>query len=311
MLFSIFVHPKTRNEQKGLIASRIKEQVSECSPGFTNCVNYLIIGFNMPKNMAELLAQVRFNLVDRIASRIAANNPQGIHVHNRVIEASRIAGFGVWAINTNDLFLRSGSSNLAHDAIIRSLQTGFHHHFQLFALLNSLREQIETLLATYGYQGKRALINAYTKVEYEAFYECIERFIPIPMNDLFEIDSVSGKITNIDWRQVKRALLQKLRGEHYVTLSNEEEALLDGDSKNLIARILHGYELVQCLEFFSEWPIEQKEALALAYLKNKSFKEQKEILTILHSESPQLTVQLKKNRICKPFIFPLRFPKTI
>ncbi|HHT0594102.1 TPA: hypothetical protein ACTXXA_002319 [Legionella anisa] len=103
-LYFLFTNPKTTNEQKQLIASRIAEDVGQCSQGFTNRVNYIISRFNMPQNMDELIAQVRFNLVDRLASIIAAKNPQGIHVHNRVIEVARGAGFGVWPINTGDVY---------------------------------------------------------------------------------------------------------------------------------------------------------------------------------------------------------------
>src|SRR3990167_1023703 len=70
-LYAIFTHPKTNNEQKSLIASRIAEDVKECSPGFTNRVNYTITLFNMPQNLAELVAQTRFKLVDRLAGILA------------------------------------------------------------------------------------------------------------------------------------------------------------------------------------------------------------------------------------------------
>lgn len=293
-LYSLFKHQNTTYEQKHLIASRIAEDVSQCSPGFTNRVNYVISRFNNPQNMDELIAQVRFNLVDRIASIIAAKNTQGIHVHNRVIEVARGAGFGVWPINTDDLYLGTGSDDLSDETIIKTVQTGFNNHFQLFALVNALSEQIEALIASHGYQGKRELNTGYLFKEYEPFIECIKRFIPIETEALFELNEQSNKIININWRYVKRALLHQLRADDYVTLSKEEAALFDGDEQNLTPLIPHGYELAQCLEFYSEWRMEQKEALVLAYLKNKSPKEQIEELTILHNEAPLLTAQLKK-----------------
>ena len=112
-LYVLFLHPTTTPDQKHLIASRIKEDVEQCSPGFTDRVNFTITLFNMPQNQDELIAQVRFKLVDRIAGIIAANNPQGIHVHNRVIEVARNAGFGVWPINTKDFYSHVGSQNLS------------------------------------------------------------------------------------------------------------------------------------------------------------------------------------------------------
>ena len=302
-LYVLFTHPNTTHEQKQLIASRIKEDVDQCSPGFTDRVNFTITLFNMPQNRDELIAQVRFKLVDRIAGIIAAMNPQGIHVHNRVIEVARNAGFGVWSINTKDFYSHVGSQNLSDEDIIRLIQTGFANHFQLFALVNSLRDELEALIVSYGYKGKRDLEHDYKKDAFEKFCECINRFIPIPMDELLEIDEASGKVTNINWQHVKRQLLQKLRDENYVTLSQEEAVLLDGllldensplDLTTLNTLILYGYELVQCLEFFSEWRMDQKAALVSAYLNNTSPNDQKEVLAILHNEAPQLTAQLKR-----------------
>ncbi|MFA6304123.1 MAG: hypothetical protein WC627_13465, partial [Legionella sp.] len=301
-LYTIFTHPKATHEVKQLIASRIKEDVSQCTPGFHNRVSYLINSLNAPQNTDELLANVRFALVDRIAGIMATNNTQGIHVHNRVIEVARGAGFGVWPINTGDIYLSTGSSNITNETIIQTVQTGFTNHFQLFGLVNGLRDQLEALIAMHGYNGKRALDKDYKYEEMEKFHECINLFIPISREAVFEIDPDSSKILDIDWQQVKQALLQQLRANEYVTLSKEEASLLDGllldehtslNDKAFPVLIPHGYELAQCLEFFSAWSIQQKAAFVLAYLQSKSRNEQKAILAILHNEAPQLTVQLK------------------
>ena len=302
-LYILFTHPTTSDDKRYLIASRIHDNVEQCTAGFTNQVNYLITLFNMPQNQDELIAQVRFKLVDKIARIIAAKNTQGIHVHNRVIVVARGAGLGVWPINTGDVYLHTGSQNISDEDIISRLQIGFANHFQLFALLNALRDELEALIVPHGYQGKRDLKNDYKQEEYEKFFECLNRFVPMQMGELLEIDEMSGKITDINWQYVKHQLLQKLRAEKYVTLSEEESALLDKslldetsslDSTTLTPLISNGYELVQCLEFFSEWSMEQKAALVSAYLNNKSPNDQKEVLAILHNEAPQLTAQLKK-----------------
>jgi hypothetical protein len=293
-LYAIFTHPKTSNEQKSLIALRIAEDVKECSPGFHDRVNYVIILFNMPQNLAQLVAQARFKLADRIAGILASKSAQGVHVHNRVIQVAHEAGFGVWPINTNDLYYSTGSSDLSDADIIKRLQTGFDNHFQLFALLNALCEQIEVLIAVHGYQGKRGLGNAYEKEAYEKFCECCNRFIPREMEELLEIDTTSGKVIDLNWRHVKRALLQQLIDEDYVSLSQEDVvSILNEDAKTLISLISNHYELAACLQFFSEWSLEQKATFVLSYLHSKSPSAQKEILTILHNEAPQLTAQLK------------------
>ncbi len=302
-LYVLFTHPTTSDDKRYLVASRIADNVDQCTPGFTNQVNYLITLFNMPQNQDELIAHVRFKLVDRIARIIAEKNNQGIHVHNRVIEVARIAGFGVWPINTGDAYFHTGSENLSDAEIISRVQTGFANHFQLFALVNALREQLEALIAVTGYQGKRELENDYKMEEYEKFCECIKLFIPNQETEILDRDTESGLVTDIHWQHVKRQLLQQLRDEHYVLLSQEEAVLLDSllldetrllDFTTLNTLIPQSYELIQCLEFFSEWGMKQKAALVSAILQNKSPNDQKEVLAILHHEAPQLTAKLKK-----------------
>jgi len=293
-LYAIFTHPKTSNEQKSLIALRIAEDVKECSPGFHDRVNYVIILFNMPQNLAQLMAQARFKLADRIAGILASKSAQGVHVHNRVIQVAHEAGFGVWPINTNDLYYGTGSSDLSDADIIKRLQTGFDNHFQLFALLNALCEQIEALIAVHGYQGKSELGNEYENEAYEKFCECCNYFIPSEMGELLEIDITSGKVIDLNWRHVKRALLQKLIEEDYVRLSQEEVAsILKEDAQTLMPLISNHYELAACLQFFSVWSLEKKSALVLTYLQSQSPSAQTEILTIIYNEAPQLTAQLK------------------
>ena len=248
----------------------------------------------MPQNLAQLVAQARFKLADRIAGILASKSAQGVHVHNRVIQVAFEAGFGVWPINMNDLYYSTGSSELSNEDINNILQTGFNNYFQLFALLNALCEQIEVLIAVHGYQGKRGLGNAYAKEAYEEFCECCNHFILGEMGDLLEIDTTSGKVIDLNWRNVKRALLQQLIEEDYVKLSQEDVAsILNEDAKTLMPLISNHYELAASLQFFSEWSLEKKSALVLTYLQSQLPAAQKEILMILHNEAPQLTDQLK------------------
>ncbi len=313
-LYVLFNDPTTSDDKKSLIASRIEDSVKECTEGFNNQVDFLIIFFSIPQNQDELIAQVRFKLVDRIAGMIAAQNPQGTHVHNRVISVSNQAGFGVWPINTGDVYLRAGSEDLSDADIISRLQTGFANHFNLFSLVNALRDELKALIVPHGYQDKRGLENDYKLEEYQKFNECINLFIPIEIEHLLEKDEKSEKITDINWQNVNRALLKKLRDEGYVSLSQEEAPLLDKllldessslDLTSVSKLIPDAYELAQFLEFCNQWSMAQKEALVLDYLSNKLPDEQKEVLAILHNETPRLTAQLKKEPGLQAIYFPI------
>ncbi|MDP3706206.1 MAG: hypothetical protein Q8R24_09930 [Legionellaceae bacterium] len=290
----------TTNEQKNFIASRIAEDVGQCTPGFHDRMNFIIISLNMPQNLDELLAQLRFNLVDKIAHQLADQSAQGIHVHARVNKIARAAGFGIWAINEKDSYERAGSSNITDETIEQKVQEGFKNHFQFFAIINALCEDKKALIAPLGYNGKRQADQEYDNGEDDKFFEVLSLFISIDNGIAFERNA--GKVSDIDWQYVKTLFLQKLREEAYVLLSIEETVLLDGllrnetmlcDANSLSQLIPHGYELAECLQFFSFWSKEQKAGFVLTYLQTKAPHEQKEILAILHNEVPQLTAELE------------------
>ncbi|OGT35425.1 MAG: hypothetical protein A3F11_01470, partial [Gammaproteobacteria bacterium RIFCSPHIGHO2_12_FULL_37_14] len=248
-------------------------------------------------NLEELLAQVRFNLVDKIASIAATGNAQGVHVHNRFFEVAQSCGYGVWRINGKDAYLHTGSSNLSDEDIEKKLEEGFAKSFHLFGILNLMREQIEVLIADRGYDGRKE--EGYDPELYPHFTN-LELFQSLSIKEaaLRVIDEKTYQVLDIHWQIIKNTLLLKLSEEGFVDLSPEEATLLAGlsfsfDSKTLTTLIPHGDELAQCLMFFSEWTIAQKVALVNAYLKDKSTNEQKDILAILNNEAPQLTTQLK------------------
>src|SRR3990167_8533404 len=98
------------------------------------------------------------------------------------------------------------------------------------------------------------------------------------MGELLEIDTTSGKVIDLNWRLLKRALLQQLIEEDYVKLSQEDVAsILNEDAKTLMPLISNHYELAASLQFFSEWSLEKKSALVLTYLQSQSPSAQKEI----------------------------------
>lgn len=117
---------------------------------------------------------------------------------------------------------------------------------------------------------------------------------PARWGELLEIETTSSKVIDLNWRHIKRALLQQLIEEDYVRLSQEDvTSILNEDAKTIMPLISNHYELAACLQFFSVWSLEKIAALVLAYLQSQSPTAQKEILTILYHEAPQLTAQLK------------------
>lgn len=276
-LYAVFTHPNTTHEQKNFIAGRIAEDVAECSPGFHDRVSFTLIRLNIPRNLDELLAQVRFNLVDKIAHFLADKSAQGIHVHARTNKLAQAAGFGVWTINENDTYERVGSSDTSDKTIIQKVREGFNHHFQCVAIINALCEEIKALIAPLGYNGKRKTGEAYQNGEDDKFFEVLSLFISIDKDMTFERND--DKVSDINWQYVRTTFFQTLSAEGYIILSQEENALLDGllqteskpwDTSSLYQLIPDAYELAESLQFFSSWSLEQKATLVLTYLESQS-----------------------------------------
>lgn len=91
-------------------------------------------------------------------------------------------------------------------------------------------------------------------------------------------------VIDIHWREVKKALINKLRNKHYFIFSPAEDALLaamcdDGAPPAMtpesLALVPTLDEFLRCLAFFSEYSLEKKAALVLAYLNGKPEAEQK------------------------------------
>ena len=296
-LYGSFIDLTTTATQKTMVACQVQAGIADCTPGFHDGINFTIFLFYMPQNMDELLARVRFSLVDEIAKATAQTNTQGKHVHARFFVVAQAYGYGVWAINPDDIYLHTGSADLSDQDIAKKLAEGFTTHYGLFGILNAMRDQIKTLLIPQGYIGRNEDKEGYKGEVYLKFIELFKRFITIDSDELFEM-STTQKIVDINWKNVNGALFKKFYEEGYVDLSAEEATLLasfpfslDSTARNTL--IPSGHELAECLIFFSNWTIEQKVALVSAYLKDKSKNEQKEILAILSNEAPQLTTQLK------------------
>lgn len=312
ILYNIFTDTKTKPYHRKFIAIQLNEEVRECTPGFHNRVQTLLIQFNTPyRTLPDLIADLRFKLMDKIASIIAANHLEGIHLHNRVSLLATKAGYGVSPINANDVYFMARSKTISDDDIQSALSRGFHNHFQLFALLNGLTDHLKRLVQELGYTAKPT----YTFREAETIHACIQRFIPMTMDDLFERDSETLEALDICWKKVKKTLYEKLINEAYFSLHPSETALLecffsgqiilsDSDTTPLSLLIPQAYELAQCLEFFNEWDIGQKATLVSAYLFGKSTDVQKNILDILYNEAPLLTNQLKNEpNLINMFLF--------
>ncbi|EKD71252.1 MAG: hypothetical protein ACD_46C00228G0001, partial [uncultured bacterium] len=280
-LYSVLADPKTPFDQKYSLAVKIIEGVPHCTSGFHDRCNECIQGLIQPENLDEMLGVIRQNIVSSTASQITDD----VHVYNCFfVIASQY--YGVHPLNLRDVY----QSTINDEMIKTKLGQAFSLTYTIFNTVNSLVDQLLNMMKLRGYHGKCDDDNGYTYENYSKFNsDYLKPFIgDIRDDQLFickhkEEDDLVPVIVDINWREVKKALINKLRYEHYFIFAPEENELLDViiEDRELLPAITPKSlalvptlnECLHCLTLVSKCSLEKKVAWMLfAYLNNQSTK---------------------------------------
>src|SRR3990167_4331690 len=284
-LYSVLADPKTPPDQKYSLAVKIVEGAPNCTPGFHDRCNECIQSLTQPENLDEVLGVIRQSMVSTAANQTTDET----HAYNRFFVVARNLGYGVRPLNLADIH----QGNIGDQTIRKKIEEVFASHYTIFNALNSLVEQLQSIVRLCGYNGRRDVGYAYE--DYSKFNsDYFKPFIGDILDyQLFEYryreeDDLVPIVVDINWREIKKSLLNKLKSEHYFIFSPAEEALLaamieDDASLSVITPeslvlVPTLDELLRCLTFFTEYSSEKKAALVLAYLNGKSEAEQKAVL---------------------------------
>ena len=146
----------------------------------------------------------------------------------------------------------------------------------------------------------------YAYEDYQKFNnQFLKEFVEIKSDyDLFlyseDEEALVPSVLDINWSNVKSALLKKMREEGYFVFSSDEAALLDVMESekafpNLSPAALSLFstpnELVQALVFFKEWPAAKKATLVHYYLANTKPEDEKAVIEKLE-KAPELYREL-------------------
>ena len=141
----------TAASEKAMIALKLKERSEECTPGFHNGVNEVLDGFYIADSLEALVYRVRQDIVRRVASRLTDET----HNNNRVFTVAEDAGYGVQALNREDVNLEVFEILLSDDTIRAALKQAFQRELNVFALLTGVEAQLHGQLSSFGYSGLR------------------------------------------------------------------------------------------------------------------------------------------------------------
>ncbi|HLB42748.1 MAG TPA: hypothetical protein VJN02_07885, partial [Gammaproteobacteria bacterium] len=282
-LYSVLADSKTPPDQKHSLAVKIVEGAPNCTPGFHDRCNECIQSLIQPDNLDEMLGIIRQSIVSTAVNQTTDE----IHAYNRFFVVARNLGYGVRPLNLEDIH----QGAISDETIRKKIEEAFASQYTIFKTINSLVEQLPSLVKSRGYDGARDAGYAYE--DYCKFNsDYLKPFIgDILDNQLFKYreddDSMVPIVVDINWYEIKKALINQLRNEHYFIFSPAEEALLtamcDDDAPlsvitpESLALVPTLDELLRCLTLFSEYSSEKKAALVLAYLHGKPEAEQKAV----------------------------------
>src|SRR5262249_22210766 len=81
------------------------------------------------------------------------------------------------------------------------------------------------------------------------------------------------------------------------------------DQAAMSSLISSPHELAECLLVGSDWPMEDKANLVMAYIQGKPYDDQEAVLNVLDDEAPQLTRTLKRHTSLQSLYFQIAVQK--
>lgn len=212
VLYGKFTHPDTKPDEKTSLTLKLLERAEECTPGFHNGVNQLVQSFGMPKTLDELLYQVRYEMVEKAA--LSQSNE--IHNYNRFFTLASRIGYGIYPINSRDVYTGSIIDNDIKQILARA--------FRFFPLLNGLISQCNSVLCHLGYMGRKT--TGYKRAEMDGFTSFL--------SEIFKLhpDVIQGRFAESNIPRLQKNLdTKKKQKETSLTLIKDDlKALLETDA---------------------------------------------------------------------------------
>lgn len=303
VVYDKIINSETVDSNKASIAFKLNERAMECTPGFHDGINSLVISFFSPKTMNDLLGRLLESLVSSVANKLTDE----VHTNNRVFTVANAQGYAVHAINKDDIY----HGNLTDQKIIATLEKEINEKMNLFSTLSGLKDVLNGSLTDVGYSGYKEEPGYFGPV-LEKMNELIQTLFSsdatitalknaemmddqslTPMKKQQLLSEKAQKyydefyITNedycfnINWSKIKQCLWDKIKqGEYFNFTSNENEALdslfelgvddVDVLSQHFFSIANNTDNLINALNFFHEIPFSTQCIVIKTFLEKKS-----------------------------------------
>ena len=146
-IYLFMVDAQTNTDNKYSMALKLVERAENCTAGFHDGVNSIIEVLERPESIDALLHRIRHAIVSKTANQTTDE----VHSNNRFFTVAQIAGYGVLALNPNDVY----TGSISDEVIRQKLAAAFARDYQWYSLLIGIEDQIRSELLTLEYTGSR------------------------------------------------------------------------------------------------------------------------------------------------------------
>ncbi|MCX7116826.1 MAG: hypothetical protein NTW94_02780, partial [Legionellales bacterium] len=205
------------------IANQLIEGAPQCTQGFHNRVNELVTGFVTPKNISELLYQIRGDIVRKAARTLSDD----VHVNNSFFKVANLEKYGIEQINVHDEYWGSKPYPAIRSALERTFSSDFQY-IDVLALLSKMAKSV--LIMRAGYSGRRPVGDPY-KAEYYNKFEALLGGIPFELpggiREFAVFDEDTYEVYDLNWNHINQLLFKKLCTDRFLELSNETTKIIN------------------------------------------------------------------------------------
>ena len=232
LIYLALINPTYPDDQKNTIVFKFQEGVPNCTPGFHDRMNEVVIGLSPATDLDALLSKLRQEIVNRAATQTTGE----VHAFNRFFVVAQADGYGVRPFNPDDRY----RGNLPDAAIRAKLEEAFKQHYTFFSILHYLQDQLSVMLQRVGYFGRRSgdeiqegidkgKYKDYSLSDFNNIMKALSPFLAVgdldlalgPETAIFHEDI--GSVIDINWRGI---ILNKLKKDDYFIFTPADEALL-------------------------------------------------------------------------------------
>lgn len=249
MTFIASKWPNLSDDEKEMIASKMEERSTECTPGFHNGLQECIRFLNKRESLSFYLQVIREDLVKKAAVFLRSDDT---HAHEAVNVAAAIRGYGVRA-NINDVY----ASQFTQKGTTEVLGIIFRNNFRPLQIIGTLLRNIEShLRESCGYEGRKPEGQTYEQGQYlESWPGFLKAFFGADV--LQEVDFQKWMIADdefnvvdLNWPKVKSTLISELSKRYFDLSDNQQKLLLSltGPGKNIDITSFFNEKLINKLD---------------------------------------------------------------